>query len=892
MNLKARLRIGLAVGATSATLVTALGSTAPAASSPGGTQGVNPQLPDTPSKVVVSGRGVYANVKVTVNQTRSLVNQAIGVSWTGAPSTLTNNQPYFNGTVDSNFFAIFQCWGDPTDLVSSGNPGPPPSQCEVGASASSNKPYPVEQNFTLPLDASSRVLDRGSSSPTYQQDLQSGGYLDSGSGWVFEPFRSVNGKVVNVPENPNALENPQLGLQFWNRDMPFSINNTNEIDYAHTFPDGTGSELFQVDTGLEASGLGCGQHTEPAGPGGSTRIPQCWLVIVPQPSSSSSPLKPSVWQNRIAIPLDLNSVDSPCPIGADARAVEGGEMASLAIHSWQPSLCTAPGNPPYNYTVLSDDRARQDLSLGSTPGSATMSVASVPGATTDGSTPVWAPLTLSGVVIGLNIDRVSALQSDGTYYPDQIPIIGSRIKTINLTPRLVAKLITESYLGQFVGLNPSSPPTGYSWLADAGTHFHNPAGLFDDPDFVQFNPEFAELSTYYGVTASQAIVELGSSDASSVLWQWVLSDPEASAWLAGSPDQWGMRVNPLYSTNPRLNPTGVPFGTPTPSQFQKNDQYCQAPPDYPINGQLPYPACMLNWSPYALNMASAAQETRSSNDGARTTLPDQQLGITVSNFWQADGPEATGEQFMLSVTDSASAARYGLQSARLSQAGDDRPLREFIAPDDSNSNSLLAGLQAMSPSQQVPGTLIPNVGSAASGAYPLTMLSYAAVVPSELDSSARHDYANFITYAATQGQTPGNGFGQLPPGYVPLPPALQQQALAAAASILAAPTPNKPATGGSSPVSTPMRPVGAPPVTFATVPTSQTPVSTAPPSSFPSVISQVREQPQSAAHKRTPRTSVGFVRLGLPIGAGVGALAALAAPLTGRRKRDGGASFQ
>ena len=49
----------------------------------------------------------------------------------------------------------------------------------------------------------------------------------------------------------------------------------------------------------------------------------------------------------------------------------------------------------------------------------------------------------------------------------------------------------------------------------------------------------------------------------------------------------------------------------------------------------------------------------------------------------------------MTVTDSASAARYGLQAASLSRAGDDAAPsnRVFVAPDTA---SLLAGEQAMS----------------------------------------------------------------------------------------------------------------------------------------------------------------------------------------------------
>ena len=52
----------------------------------------------------------------------------------------------------------------------------------------------------------------------------------------------------------------------------------------------------------------------------------------------------------------------------------------------------------------------------------------------------------------------------------------------------------------------------------------------------------------------------GRSDLAVRLWEYVLADPEAKAWLDGTPDQSGMIVNPWYSTNPEVNPTGAGSG--------------------------------------------------------------------------------------------------------------------------------------------------------------------------------------------------------------------------------------------------------------------------------------------------------------------------------------------
>jgi hypothetical protein len=134
---------------------------------------------------------------------------------------------------------------------------------------------------------------------------------------------------------------------------------------------------------------------------------------------------------------------------------------------------------------------------------------------------------------------------------------------------------------------------------------------------------------------------------------------------------------------------------------------------------------------------------------------------------------------IMSVTDSAAAAQYGLQEASLSPAGDDTPDRTFVAPD---AASLLAGEQAMVPSK-VPGVLQSDPTSTAADAYPLTMLTYAATTPKTLNQTSRKNYAAFLRYAAGAGQVSGVQPGQLPAGYVPLPASLESETLAAAATI-------------------------------------------------------------------------------------------------------------
>ncbi len=595
---------------------------------------------------------------------------------------------------------------------------------------------------------------------------------------------------------------------------------------------------------------------------------------------------PRPGQNRIAIPLAFNPVGSSCGAGGTTQGVTGGELAAAAFASWEPALCGTSNSTSYNYVENNDDQARQNISQ-PTFGSVGMSVFSDPiGSTQVPASPlVYAPLTLSGVVIGFNIERTPALQPDGSVDAGELPLEGSRVEHLFLTPRLVAKLLTESYQAGFESVT-STKPDGYGWVQA------NPTTLFTDPDFLQYNPEFANLTTQQKVDASTLIVEESSSDAASALWQWVLSDPAAKAWLNGQPDPWKMQVNPIYSTNPSVNSSGVGFGSPAPENFPKSDPYCyQDPTSCRLRTAARQPArplCVLDWSPYSLSMKAAAQATAVANDGAKTTLDPTQ---TANTAWGSNGPQKSGTYFVMSVTDSASASRYGLQTASLSRSGDDTSTPTFVAPD---AAGILAGEQAMVPSS-VPGVLQPNPSATAAGAYPLPMLTYGVSTPSTLDATSRQNYSALVTYAAGAGQTSGVQPGQLPSGYVPLPSALQTQALTAAATILNPPAAPSSTTSAATPSSGSPVPSGSsggsggstysPADTGSgsssvdsgpTATDAGTPASTPSPKPLgPSVLSAIR----------THGIPIGALRWALPIVLCIGIGAALGAVVVDRAKR-------
>jgi hypothetical protein len=351
-----------------------------------------------------------------------------------------------------------------------------------------------------------------------------------------------------------------------------------------------------------------------------------------------------------------------------------------------------------------------------------------------------------------------------------VDLTGVRVARLNLTPRLVAKLLTQSYGSQVVIYRKPTDATH----AFVGT---NPDNMSLDPDFLQYNPEFELMFMTQSRTIGGLQLPAGNSDAAEQLWNWVLADPEASAWLAGKPDEFGMVVNPYYNSKPSANPSKGEFYKPVPNSFPKADPTCfQAPPQGAGGSVIPPQLCGTDWMPYARGFRETAQIARSASDGAR--IVQNPLAESVSGVWGRSQPQGTGDRAILSVTDSPSAAQFGLQVASLSRAGDDGASRTFVAP---TASSFAVGLKSMKPAT---GTnfLLPSPSPGAGG-YPLTTLNYAALTPLKLPAAARKDYAAFLKYAANNGQVPGLGFGQLPRGFAPLTAPLKQELLAAASKV-------------------------------------------------------------------------------------------------------------
>jgi hypothetical protein len=669
------------------------------------------------SAMTESGDAAFPGLKVTVSQTTNLINQVVTVSWTGGAPT----RPL--GAFGVNYLQIMQCWGDDPK-------GPARTQCQYGGSN------------TGPAPAGAWVRSRQVSYGPGLVDPKETLKLPAGTfGNPFVPFWAVG-----TP--------PPVGAGTADTNPYFDSQVTNEDPLARTHSDGTGVEYFEVQTVRQAAGLGCGDPVTAGGKGRS-----CWLVIVPRGTAEvdgsiragdaghlldSSPLSQSNWDHRIVFPLDFLPVGQACPIGAPERRVIGHELVTDAVGSWQPALC-AGGGALYSYTQLTDDVTRNQVIAGSSPGLALVTNPIPPEAAPPDHPLVYAPVGLSGLVIAFNIEHQPPPPDDPNAppTPDQ-KLDGQRFTSMKLTPRLVAKLLTQSYRNAVL-----APPASMK---------NNPKGLTVDPEFLDLNPEYkgSKGFAFYN-TPPDALVQLGNADVTSLLWNWVNADPDAHAFLTGTPDKSGMVVNP--------NNQNLPLPTST---FPRNDQSCV---DTLIATGVTGRLCTQDAHPFTLDMHDAGRSAGRGDSKAQT--------LAVGSDGKTPTPtkvarQAPGQRALLAVVDAATATRYGLPTAALRNAAG-----QFVAP---TTAGLLAGEAAMKHSP-VAGVLAPDLGTKDPAAYPLASLSYAVTAPSALDVAAGKDYAAFLRYAAGPGQQPGINPGQLPLGMAPLPDKLKAQTIAAAATI-------------------------------------------------------------------------------------------------------------
>ncbi|SDI45052.1 hypothetical protein SAMN05192558_104411 [Actinokineospora alba] len=726
----------------------------------------------TPSQVTVRGAKRFKDLEITVSQTADLINQTIRVSWKGAKPTDPGR--------GKNYLQIMQCWGDDPA-------GPRREQCQYGTPLGTYDSSAMWSRALLYGDLHHDPLE------TQKQEAK---------GTTYVPFQPVSGE----PTKPTEQGHGEY----------FDASTTNEVQLAATREDGTGEVDFEVLTATEAYGLGCGKPL----PTGKPR--HCWLVVVPRDDIEtngkvvgadyfhnfldSSPLSRSNFANAIPVPLRFLPVGEACGLGRAERPLTGHEFIADAVQRWQPAMCAGDG-PVFGFAQVSDRQARDQLASPD-PGLVFASKPADPATLTSAAPVVYAPMAVSGFGLGFIMERQAAPGS-----PPEIAVRDGRpITELKLTPRLVAKLLTQSYQDSVPGVP--------EYLAD------NPTRLRVDKEFLEHNPEFVT----YGFLMQTVDILAPSidQDVTAALWAWINSDKEAREFLDGKPDPYGMVVNKNY----------LKLALPV-ENFPKADLSCVT---REFNG-VKAPLCAQTLRPLAADMHEAGRAVSRGDSLGRTPSGLADPNDPTLPGFQKVGRLPVGRRAQIAAVDTVTAKRYGLLVAKLRNAAG-----EFVEPTDA---SLLAGVREMVPSG-VPGVVATNPLSKSPNAYPLTNLTYAATVPSTLDAAAGRDYAELIRFATGAGQQVGDGAGRLPRGHLPLPGVLRDQALAAA-DVIERDAGKPVGTQAAEPAAEPGE--AAPPQAAAAAP-QPAPAAPAP---APAPVQSTVESRPVAESRSTPSLPVGWV---------------------------------
>ncbi len=402
------------------------------------------------------------------------------------------------------------------------------------------------------------------------------------------------------------------------------------------------------------------------------------------------------------------------------------------------------------------------------------------------------------------------------------PVTGQPVTKLKLDPRLVAKLITQSYNFQNEGCGGRGQGSGGIGCDSAVDG--NPISLFADPEFKRLNPHVQPAAAFGGAFQIPT-VESGHSDMTWQLTRWIADNKPAAGFMTGQFDQWGMHVNTAY--------LGLKY------------------PLDSFTGQDNYPVIAHRYSPdFPLNSVVQLQAENTDNG------TDWEVDPTTGNF-PRDPIETPGERALFAIVDEGSAAAFRFPVAEiLNDKG------RYVAP---TTKSMTAALSSMVATGTNHVTQQVNFAKQKADAYPLTMIIYAMVPTSGTSAKKATAIARFLDFVAGPGQHPGLDVGELPPGFVPLTAQLKDETLHAA-TLVGNQTGDSPTPNPSPTASPSTGPIENSPSPGASASASPTPQPTATPTAAPSVVTIALKSAQTA----------GMLRYALPVLLIFGGVATLA----------------
>ncbi len=722
----------------------------------------------------VDQRNVTLSVDVT---TGLLTDQQLTVTWSGArPSNFYYSDPNSDlaSTIQEYPMVLLECRGvdDPTQPPDQQvSPESCWTQYDMERGLSSDTVYPPWR-----LDKDATAADRGQYVNEPNPEPQNSGCpppTDSGATHIV-PLVGADGTVFNQYNCPNGLRAPE-------QQRSPGAGLPDNATFAATDADGTGRTKFVVWTDETNATLGCSStvactlvaipimgincDATTAGPSPAD-IAQCEYAdpnagvfgdTISNKAGSRSVTgqlwwAASSWNDRISVPLAFappanfcSTVTSKSPV-----LVYGSELMTEVAQQWAPTFCTDPNRTPFSHIPESEPAAVNTLVGGSTEAAFETTAPPPDSSTTPATGPpiVNAPVAINGFAVATLIDDQNRNELTG----------------VRLDARLLAKLLSESY--------PVLPEIARG--DGGGAMANNPLDITEDPEFLALNPTIqARTLGAVGQSRAAELIALSSnSDVIYALTSYINADPVARAFLDGTPDPWGMVVNPAYKSI--ALPTDFWDLKDTFQDTSLNQDPCWASPQLQVP-YLPLVAAPLLY----LRDVTSHMEFGLPNSTVDCVPPATSTGVAQLT---TDTRGTPGFRFGFGLVSLSEAHLYGLDTAELETQSTAGPATKFTSADASDPSKFTfveptaATVRAaadMLDANPEAGTWTMNytklrTSGAGANAYPGTMLVSMSVPTFGLPTTDATGYSQLLTFAAANGQIAGTGFGQLPAGYLPM----------------------------------------------------------------------------------------------------------------------------
>ncbi|WP_157749389.1 hypothetical protein [Jatrophihabitans sp. GAS493] len=463
----------------------------------------------------------------------------------------------------------------------------------------------------------------------------------------------------------------------------------------------------------------------------------------------------SNWRNRIVVPLTFAPAADVCQNTKQSLAVYGSELLAAATASWSAHFCADSATRPFTHVQQPEPQARRTLAANDPKqvGSVEAAFTSYAPDTPYSRATVQAPVAATGFAISYTIDDSSK----------------SPYTSLRLTPRLLAKLMTESYPSLVEATDTSSNGWSYQFpgTKQVSTALRrNPLNITKDPEFIALNPGIPDS---VDSAAASTLISLGTnSDVVRALTAYINADPEARAWLDGRPDPWGMVVNPAYE-GISLPVDAWPLDdTWTPSV--RAGGACRA-----LDPQPAYLPLVSSPLQHLTDVAQALVYSWPSSQVGCGEV-DGTSGQQVFRYTR-EPIQIPGRRFLIGLTSLSEAEHDQLHLAALQSQSTQNPEaifsnstgRTFVEP---SSTSLAAAAHLLtydSATMTWPTNYSAmRTSKAGATAYPGFMLVYADIPTTDLPSGDGAAYATLLDYLVGAGQIVGVSFGDLPAGFLPM----------------------------------------------------------------------------------------------------------------------------